>query len=75
MLETLLQYGDVMDQLPIHEVDKVSVDLNDPLEDVDFEDQEIAAVPNMVVNERELDLLRDQLTDEVQIHDPMEPQP
>jgi len=73
-LEALPEYGDLMDQLPIHEVDEAPVDPNDPVENVDFEDQEVAAVPNMVVNDRELDLLRDQLAGEVQIHDPMEAQ-
>jgi hypothetical protein len=63
-----------MDQLPIHEVDEAPVDLNDPIENVDFEDQEVAAVPSIVVNDRELDMLRYQLDGEAQIYDPMEAQ-
>jgi hypothetical protein len=47
-----------MDQLSIYEVDKAPVDPNHPIINVDFEEQEVAAVPNMVVNTQELNLLR-----------------
>ena len=74
-LQALPEHGDLMDQLPIHEVEDAAVNLEDAVEDVDFDDQEAAAVPNMVVSERELDMLRAELAGEPQVHDPMEFQP
>ncbi|EAQ87096.1 hypothetical protein CHGG_03715 [Chaetomium globosum CBS 148.51] len=74
-LQALPEHGDLMDQLPIHEVEDAAVNLEDAVEDVDFDDQEAAAVPNMVVSERELDMLRAELAGEPHIHNPMEFQP